>query len=148
MLSKITNLISSHRSLLLPIMEQWDKVALSNSNTRLLALMEGIRTIDNLRQCHLGLAIEYILYSHSFKFDNVGIHIHSNNKVTAFKTKTQRSEVCCHVPVPEILPNILLAVNKSCRFLNMPFIRAYQGPGRGNLCCLIPASASQLISQH
>lgn len=60
-LRKITNLISLHRSLLLPIMER-DKRALSNLNTRLLALMEEIRNIDNLRQCHLGLALEYIYF--------------------------------------------------------------------------------------
>lgn len=60
-------------------MEQGDEVTLSNSNTRLLALMEGIRTMDNLRQCHLGLATEYILYFHSFMFYSIRIHTHPNN---------------------------------------------------------------------
>ena len=101
-LSKIANLISSHRSLLLPIMEQWDKFTLSNSNTRLLALMEGIRTIDNLRQCHLGLVLEYVLYSCSFMFDILSIHIHSNNDVTVFKTNIGISEAYHHIPVSEI----------------------------------------------
>lgn len=101
-LSKIANLISSHRSLLLPIMEQWDKFTLSNSNIWLLALMEGIRTTDNLRQCHLGLVLEYVLYSYSFTFDILSIHIHSNNDVTIFKTNIGIAEASHHIPVSEI----------------------------------------------
>lgn len=64
--------------------------------------MEGIRTIDNLRQCHLGLALEYVLCSHSFMFDSVGIHVHPNNEVTVFNTNTRTSEVYHHIPVPQI----------------------------------------------
>lgn len=116
-LSKIANLISSHRSLLLPIMEQWDKLTLSNSNTRLLALMEGIRNIDNLRQCHLGLVLEYVLYFYSFMFGSLRIHIHSNNDIaTVFKTNTR----IWSLPPDTCAWDFFLvqkAIDKSCRFL-------------------------------
>lgn len=54
--------------------------------------MEGIRTIDNVRQCHLGLALEYVLCSHFFPFDSLTFHIQPNNEVTVFKTNTKISE--------------------------------------------------------
>lgn len=95
-LSKITNLISSHRSLLLPLMEQWDKLALSNSNTRLLALMERIRTIDNLRQCHLDLAWEYVLYSPPFMFNSQGNILQLNNDASIFQTNCSISKTLPH----------------------------------------------------
>lgn len=64
--------------------------------------MEGIRAIDNMRQCHLGLALEYILYSRSFMFDSLEVHIQPNNEVTVFKTNTRISEAFLHTPVPKI----------------------------------------------
>lgn len=67
-------------------MEQWDKPALWNSSTRLLALMEWIRIIHNHRQCHLGLTMDYVLCSHSFKIDNVKTCIHPNNWAIIYKT--------------------------------------------------------------